>query len=152
MTIPTKKLTNGFQIPVYGLGTWQMGGRLEHNVDNDDARDIQAIRDAIDAGVTHIDTAEKYADGYTETLIGKALVGYDRSKLFLVSKVKKENLAYDQVIASCKASLERLGTSYLDLYLIHFYNPDIPLAETFRALDELKEQGLIRNTIVLPCR
>jgi diketogulonate reductase-like aldo/keto reductase len=145
MTIPTKKLTNGFQIPVYGLGTWQMGGRLEHNVDNDDARDIQAIRDAIDAGVTHIDTAEKYADGYTETLIGKALVGYDRSKLFLVSKVKKENLAYDQVIASCKASLERLGTSYLDLYLIHFYNPDIPLAETFRALDELKEQGLIRN-------
>lgn len=144
MNIPTKQL-NDLSMPIYGLGTWQMGGRLEHNLDNDDERDIQAIKNAIDAGITHIDTAEKYAAGYTDLLIAKAIKGYDRSKLFLVSKVKKENLAYEDVLKSCKASLERLEVEYLDLFLIHFYNPSIPLTETMRALDELKEQGLIRN-------
>jgi aryl-alcohol dehydrogenase-like predicted oxidoreductase len=63
MRIPVKKLRNGFAMPVYGLGTWQMGGGSIPDPDNDDAADIGAIRAAIDAGVTHIDTAESYADG-----------------------------------------------------------------------------------------
>ncbi|MCX6757366.1 MAG: aldo/keto reductase [Candidatus Nomurabacteria bacterium] len=145
MKIPTKKLKNGFEIPVYGLGTWQMGGRENHNLENDDNKDIQGIKDAINNGITHIDTAEKYAEGYTEILVGKAIKEFDRSKLFLVSKVRKENLKYDDVINACKKSLERLQTDYLDLYLIHFYNPEVPFEDTMRAMDFLKESGLIKN-------
>ncbi|MFA7191973.1 MAG: aldo/keto reductase [Candidatus Paceibacterota bacterium] len=145
MKIPTKKLNTGFEMPVYGLGTWQMGGRLERDISNDDSADINGIKAAINAGITHIDTAELYADGYTEVLIGKAIKDFDRSTLFIASKVKKENLSFDGVINSCKKSLERLGVDYLDLYLIHFCNPEIPLQETMRALDFLKENGFIKN-------
>ncbi len=86
MIIPTKKLKNGFELSVYGLGTWKMGGRTEHDPRNDDAADIKAIQTAIDNGITHIDTAEAYAAGYAEMLVGKAIKNYDRSKLFLASK------------------------------------------------------------------
>jgi diketogulonate reductase-like aldo/keto reductase len=145
MIIPTKKLKSGFEMPVYGLGTWQMGGRETRDPNNDDDADIQAIKRAINLGITHIDTAESYADGYTEVLVGKAIKDYQREKLFLVSKVKVIHLKYDDLIASCKASLRRLNTSYLDIYLIHFPNPDIPIEETMRAMNTLFEQGLIKN-------
>jgi diketogulonate reductase-like aldo/keto reductase len=145
MTIPDKKLLNGFTIPEYGLGTWQMGGRKERDLANDDQQDIQGIKNAIEAGITHIDTAEIYADGYTETLIAQALKEYDRSKLFIVSKVQVAHLSYDDIIQSCQRSLERLGLSHLDMYLLHRYNPELPLRDSIRALDELKSRGLIRN-------
>lgn len=145
MNIPVKKLKNGFEMPVYGLGTWQMGGRNERDTNNDDEADIRAIQDAIDVGVTHIDTAETYADGYTEELIGRAIKGYDRSKLLIVSKVSMDHLGYDDLIKSCKVSLDRLGTKYLDAYLCHRYNPNIPLKETMSAMETLLEEGLIKN-------
>ncbi|HVT01398.1 MAG TPA: aldo/keto reductase [Patescibacteria group bacterium] len=145
MTIPTKKLKSGFEIPVYGLGTWQMGGRETRNPENDDEADIQAIKSAIDLGVTHIDTAESYAQGYAEILVGKAIKGYDRSKLLIVSKAHADHLAYDDLIHAAKESLKRLETTYLDLYLAHRYNPEIPVKETMRAMDTLMDEGLIRN-------
>ena len=145
MKIPVKKLNTGFQMPVFGIGTWQMGGRNEHDSSNDDESDILSIRAAIDRGVTHIDTAEIYADGYSEILIGKAIDGYDRSKIFIASKVKKNNLGYENILNSCKESLRRLNTDYLDLYLLHQYNADIPLSESMRALDALVEVGLVKN-------
>ena len=145
MTLPTKKLKNGFSMPVYGLGTWQMGGRENYNPENDDQADITAIKTAIDLGVTHIDTAEMYAEGYSETLVGRAIKTYDRSKLFLVSKVWPTHLRYDDVITSAKASLKRLQTTYLDLYLIHMPNPQIPIKETMRAMDALIEERLVKN-------
>jgi len=145
MKIETKKLKNGFELPVYGLGTWQMGGRSERDLNNNDKADILAIQKAVDVGVTHIDTAEAYADGYTETLIGKAVEKYDRSKLILVSKVHHDNLAYDDVIKACKNSLKRLRTNYLDLYLLHRYNTQIPINKTMKALETLLEEGLIKN-------
>jgi len=132
-------------MPVFGIGTWQMGGRVVHNPTNDDARDIAAIKAAIDLGVTHIDTAEMYAAGHAEELVAAAIKGHDRSKLFIVSKVLDVHLSHEDVIRSCKASLMRLNTPYLDLYLIHHPNPRIPLKETMAALDELKEQGLVKN-------
>src|SRR3990167_4423955 len=98
MNIPTKKLKGGFEMPIYGLGTWQMGGRKVRDMANNDDADIEAIQGAIKAGVTHIDTAEIYANGYAETLIGQAIEGYDRSKLFLVSKVHEANFAYNNVL------------------------------------------------------
>lgn len=145
MNIPTKKLENGFEMPVYGLGLWQMGGRRERDESNDD-NDIAAIRAAIDAGVTHIDTAESYGDGHAEELLGEAIKGYDRSTLFLASKVGETNQGYEGTIAACEASLKRIGTEYLDLYMLHaFPKPGISIEDTMRAMDELLERGLIRH-------
>jgi len=145
VNIPIKTLKNGFSMPVFGLGTWQMGGRLERDFENNDEADIRAIKNAIDSGITHIDTAEMYANGYSETLVGNAISTFKREDLFLVSKVSPANLAYENVINSAKNSLKRLNTSYLDLYLIHGPNPEISIQETMKALDFLKDEGLIRN-------
>lgn len=145
MKIPTKKLKSGFEMPVFGLGTWMMGGGFEHDPQNDDNADIQAIKNAIDIGITHIDTAERYADGYAETLVGKAIKENKREKLFLVSKVAPWHLHYDDLLSALEASLKRLQTEYLDLYLIHQPNPEIPIKETMRALDYAKKQGLIKH-------
>ncbi len=145
MNIPTKKLKNGYEMPVYGFGTWQIGGRYDHDPNNDDEADIKAIQAAVDLGVTHIDTAEIYASGYAEILVGKAIEKYERSKLFIVSKVAPEHLSYNDLISSARDSLKRLGINYLDLYLTHSYNPDIPLKESMKALDALVDEGLIKN-------
>lgn len=144
MNIPVKKLKSGFKMPVYGLGTWQMGGRWEKDPKNDIA-DINAIKKAIELGVTHIDTAEVYSNGHAEELVGEAIRDCDRKKLFIVSKVYTNHLSYDNVIRSAKSSLKRLQTPYLDLYLTHGYNPDIPIKETMRAMDKLVDEGLIKN-------
>ena len=145
MIVPTKKLKNGFEMSIFGIGTWQMGGREIHDPQNDDQRDITAIQEAINLGVSHIDTAESYAGGYAETLVGKAIKGYDRSRLFLVSKIHREHLKYDDVFKSCEASLKRLGTNYLDVYLIHSPSLEIPIQETLRAMDKLVQDGLVKN-------
>lgn len=145
MTIPTKKLDNGFELPVYGLGLWQMGGRWEAD-DSNDQKEIEAIRAAIDLGVTHIDTAESYGNGHAEELLGEAIKGYDRSKLFIATKVSKENQSYEDVHKSFQASLKRIGTDYIDLYMLHrFPLPGIPIEGAVKALDELVEQGLVKN-------
>ncbi|MDE1860673.1 MAG: aldo/keto reductase [Candidatus Micrarchaeota archaeon] len=145
MKIPSKRLKNGFEMPVFGIGTWRMGGRFERDPSNDDDADIQAIKNAIDLGITHIDTAERYAEGYAETLVGRAIGGTDRKKLFIVSKVAPYNLTYDGIIAAAKRSLERLQTDYLDLYLIHAPNPGIPIKESVSAMDYLADQGMVRS-------
>jgi len=136
--IPTKKLDSGLEFPVLGLGTWQMGH-------GDDERDVAAIRAAIERGITHIDTAEGYASGHAEELVARAIEGVDRSQLFLVSKVAPAHLRRDDLLRSAEASLERLATDYLDLYLMHHPNPSIPLPETMAAMDELVERGKIRH-------
>lgn len=145
MKIPCKKLKNGFEMPVFGLGTWQMDGRETRNHENDDIKDITAIQKAIELGITHIDTAESYAEGYTETLIGQAIKGVDRSKLFMVSKISQKHFRFNDVFTSCRASLDRLQIDYLDLYLIHLPNPEIPIEETLRAMDKLVADGLVKN-------
>lgn len=138
-----KTLTNNFKIPVIGLGTWGIGGFMETDSSTDE-EGIQAIKDAIELGYTHIDTAELYGAGHTEELIGNAIKDLDRSKLIITSKVFKTNLKHDDVIASCKKSLEKLQTDFIDIYLIHAPNPEIPLEETMRAMDYLVEQGMVK--------
>ena len=147
MVIPTKKLKNGFELPVYGLGTWQMGGRRERDLKNDDAADIRAIQQAIEAGITHIDTAEGYANGHAEELIAQAIEekAIDRHTLFLASKVRCEHQGYDDLLRACEASLKRLNTEYLDLYLLHSFADQVSLKDTIRALNTLKDQGLVRH-------
>jgi diketogulonate reductase-like aldo/keto reductase len=132
MSVPTTTLPSGDELPQIGFGTW--------NIPEGDVAD--AVRTAIDAGYTHIDTAEGYQN---EAGIGEALADYDREDLFVTSKVLPSNLNYESLIESCEASLDRLGTDYLDLYLIHWPNPAISLRETFQAMERLHERGLIRN-------
>lgn len=144
MKIPTKKLDCGFELPVYGLGLWQMGGRWEIDTNND-AKEIEAIRAALDAGITHIDTAESYGNGHAEELLGEAIKGYDRSNLIIATKVSAWNQAYDNLRRSFESSLERIGTDYVDLYLLHRYpETDLPIAETMKAMDKLVQERLVR--------
>lgn len=141
--MPVKELQSGFRLPVLGLGTWLMGGAKEA----DSSRDpdwITAIRRALASGISHIDTAEKYGGGHTEELVGQAIRGYPRQKLFITSKVSQTHLSHQEVIKAAEGSLQRLKTDYLDLYLIHVPNPQVPIEETMAALDELvkNRQGI----------
>ena len=143
--IPTKKLLCGFEMPVFGCGTFLMGGVIEPDAKNNDAADITALAAALDRGVTHFDTAELYAGGHAEELLGQAIKGRDRATLFIVSKVRAKNMGYEGTIAACKRSLERLGTPYLDLYLLHSYSPEVDLKGTMKALDVLILEKKIKN-------
>lgn len=144
MNIPTKNFIDGLELPVYGLGTWQMGGRWEADSSNDDV-EKKAIQAAIDHGITHIDTAESYGNGHSEELIGEVLKNNDRSKLFIASKVSAQNQRHDDLLKSFEASLQRLGIDYLDLYLLHRYpEPGMPIAETMKAMDSLVDSGRVK--------
>ena len=140
-----KTLSSGFAMPVLGMGTGQFGGREERNPENDDAGQVAALQAGIEAGVNLIDTAEYYAAGYAEMLVGKAIAGYPREKLFITSKVWKNHLHRDDVLRSAEESLKRLGTDHLDLYLHHQVNDEVPLEETIGALNELVQNGMTKN-------
>lgn len=129
---PTRTLPSGDELPVIGLGTWLLHG--------DELRD--AVTAAFEAGYRHFDTAEAYGN---EADLGNALASYDREDFFLTSKVAPPHLSYEGVIRACQATLERLGTEYLDCYLIHFPNPAISLRETLSAMATLHDDGLVRN-------
>jgi diketogulonate reductase-like aldo/keto reductase len=145
MDIPIKTLKSGFSLPVYGLGTWQMGGRTERDESNDEL-EVSAIKAAIEQGVTHIDTAESYGSGHAEELIAQGIKGFDRGKLIIATKVSADHQSYGGVMKAIEDSLKRLSTSYIDLYLLHRYpSPGIPIAETMKAMDELAGQGVVKN-------
>jgi diketogulonate reductase-like aldo/keto reductase len=139
-----ESLPNNENIPVLGLGTWGVGGSTSPRPSRDQEM-LSALRRALEMGYTHIDTAEMYADGHTEELIGEVIQDFERENLFITSKVWSSNLHYQNVLKACEGSLRRLGTSYLDLYLIHWPSSNIPFAETFRALNELVKNGKVRH-------
>ena len=128
-----------------GFGTWEFGGRTEPDPNNDDAKDIQNIQNAIKSGIKHIDTAEYYAGGKCEELVGQAIKDFSRNDLYIATKVRDIKLSYDDVLKNCELSLKRLGLDYIDLYYVHLPNPNIPISETAKAFNELKRQGLIKN-------
>lgn len=130
-------------IPVLGIGTWGMGGWLTRDTSADE-QCIKAIRTAIELGMTHIDTAELYGLGHAEELVGEAIKDFNRKRLFITTKVWMNHLKYDDVIKAATCSLKRLGTDYIDLYLIHRPNPFIPLKETMKAMDFLVRENIIR--------
>jgi diketogulonate reductase-like aldo/keto reductase len=144
ISIP-KKCVNSFCLPMLGLGTYQIGEVQKPNMRNNKAQDIAGIKKAIELGFTHIDTAESYSEGLSEKIVGEAIKNFDRSQLFITTKVRRSNLRYDDVIRSAKASLDRLGIKMIDLYLIHAPSSDIPISETIKAMDFLLENELIKN-------
>ncbi len=128
-----------------GLGTWKLGGDIVSNPNNDDKKDIEAIRYSIKRGINHIDTAESYADGKSEILVGKAIEHFKRENIIIATKVKAINLSFDKLIKSCFDSLKRLNTDYIDIYYVHKQNNNVSIKETCNALNYLLEKGLIKN-------
>jgi len=125
-------------LPAIGQGTWYMGEAPTRR--NDEVRALQA---GLDAGLTLIDTAEMYAEGGAEEVVGEALRGR-REQAFLVSKVYPWNAGEVDAAEACERSLRRLHTDYLDLYLLH-WRGNVPLEETLRAMERLQQQGKIRH-------
>ncbi len=128
------------------MGTWQAGKKMWVGIE--DSQTIKAIRAAFDAGITTVDTAEVYGEGHSEQIVAQALSDV-RSEVVYATKVFANHLKYDQVIEACERSLKNLNTDYIDLYQIHWpagvFNSEIvPIEETMKALNELKQQGKIR--------
>ncbi|MDP2800253.1 MAG: aldo/keto reductase [Phreatobacter sp.] len=136
--IATITLPDGEAIPVLGQGTWTIADRPERRT-----AAMAALNAGLDAGLTLIDTAEMYGDGASEELIGAAIAGR-RDAAFLVSKVYPHNAGRQSAVAACEASLRRLRTDRLDLYLLHWPG-GIPLGETVAAFERLKADGKIRH-------
>ena len=138
ITMRAVELPSGETIPVLGMGTWHLAeGRHPPEVEMD------ALRTGIDVGMTLIDTAELYGAGASESLVGRAIAGR-RDDVFLVSKVLPQHATFSGTLAACEASLERLGTDHLDLYLLH-WRGQTPLDETISAFEHLKLHGQIRH-------
>ena len=139
-TLPTLTL------PKIGFGTWKIGGENAPDPKRD-ATSLAALRSALKLGYTHFDTAEMYAGGHAEELLGRAIreSTIKREALFIASKVLPSHLSYAQVLRACDGSLRRLGLDYLDLYLIHWPSAGMRLDETFRALNELVRDGRVRH-------
>lgn len=133
-----KRTLNKQSVLAIGMGTWHMG--------DDPAKEkaeIDALQAGIKAGAAVIDTAEMYGEGNAETLVGKAIQPFTRGDLYLISKVYPWNASADELPKALDRSLTRLGTDYLDLYLLH-WRGDVPLAETVDALEAAKASGKIR--------
>lgn len=124
----------GTDVPVIGQGTWRIG--------DDPSREIEALRTGIDLGMTVIDTAELYADGRAEEVVAEAVRGR-RDEVYIVSKVLPTNATTAGTLRSCEASLKRLRTDRIDLYLLH-WRREVPLQETVAAFEQLVAAGKVR--------
>ncbi|GLS31976.1 Aldo/keto reductase [Mesorhizobium albiziae] len=135
-SIRTARLPSGIEVPVLGQGTWKMGEDHRRRAD-----EVAALKLGIDLGMTLIDTAEMYASGGAEEVTREAIEGR-RDGVFVVSKVLPTNASRAGVMRACEASLKRLGTDRIDLYLLH-WRGGTPLAETVGGFETLKQQGKI---------
>lgn len=135
MNSPTASVeVGGASIPKLGLGTWQNTG----------PSCTRSVRIALELGYRHIDTAQAYGNE-EEVGSGIADADVDREEVFLTTKIWRSNLRYDDVISSVRESLDRLGTDYVDLLLIHWPHPRRPLEPTLRAMSELRDEGAVRH-------
>ena len=133
----------GEKIAAIGLGTWRIGGGMSPDYSHDKEA-VEAIRYAIELGITHIDTAEIYGGGHSEELVGEAIKAFPREEVFISTKVWSNHLRYDEVLKACDRSLKRLQTDYIDLYMIHWPSSSTPLSETMKAFEKLYKDGKIR--------
>jgi len=138
MNAKTVLFPNGRRVPAIGQGTWFMGEKA-----SEFHSEVSALQLGIDLGMTLIDTAEMYADGGAERVVGEAIAGR-RDQVYLVSKVYPQNAGGDKAIKACEQSLQRLDTDTLDLYLLH-WRGSIRLEETVRAMESLQQAGKIRH-------
>ena len=128
------------KVSTIGMGTWRVGVYSGHE---ERAKQVTALRKGVELGLNLIDTAEMYAAGRSEEVVGEAINGI-REDVFIATKVSPDNLRHDAVISACEGSLRRLGISHIDLYQIHWPNPSVPIKETMRAMEELVHDGKVR--------
>jgi len=134
---------SGVKVPVLGLGTWGIGGFSNRGLGGD-SEAIRALQLGLELEMRFIDTAEMYARGHSEEVVAKA-VRSQRGKVFIATKVSAEHLSYEGVLRAAESSLRRLETNYVDLYQVHWPNPNIPIRETMRAMERLVEEGKVRH-------
>ena len=132
VNIPKITLKTGDEMPQLGLGTWKLLGDTC----------VEAVSLALEMGYDHLDTADVYGN---HREVAEGMSDYDRESIWLTSKVNRGSLHYDDVLSVCEKNLEELQTDYIDLYLIHWPDPEAPMEETFSALKRLYEEGAIRN-------
>ena len=131
-------LPGGEDVPALGLGTWRMGESPSRR-----SREVAVLRQGLDRGLSLIDTAEMYGEGGAEEVIAEAIAGR-RDEVFIVSKVYPHNASRAGVAAACERSLSRLGTDWIDLYLLHWRGAH-PIAETVAGFERLRQDGKIRH-------
>ena len=135
---PTVKLRDGAIVPALGQGSANLAQERRP-----EAAEEEALRTGLSLGMTLIDTAEMYGGGRSEKLIGRVIAG-QRDRVFLVSKVWPNHVAGDGIARACEASLGRLGTDYLDLYLLHWPSREADLSSIVAAFESLRAAGKIR--------
>jgi aryl-alcohol dehydrogenase-like predicted oxidoreductase len=139
---------SGIEVTPITIGTWAMGGDFWGSTEDQEC--IDAIRAGLDSGINIIDTAPVYGNGHAEELVGKAIAGYDRDKIVIATKFGinstpgGNDASRKAVFREVEDSLRRIAIDYIDLYIVHYPDPNTPVAETMEALNELKEQGKIR--------
>lgn len=141
------KLKKELGFPIVGLGTGGIGGKGVYDEKPDYSRDdfyVSALNKAFDMGYRLIDTAEFYGGGHTEELVGQALKNFSREEFFLVSKIWHTHLRRNDFVRSVEGSLQRLQLKHIDLCLIHWPNPLVPIKETLNALEYLIDAGKVR--------
>lgn len=136
--VRTVKFPDGTTVPALGQGSWHLG-QGKHPA----AEEEEAIRTGIALGMTLIDTSGNYGNGRSEQFIGRAIAGR-RGDVFLVTKVEADEVAGDGIARACDASLARLGTDYIDLYLLHFPVPTSQFGSVITAFEQLRAGGKIR--------
>ena len=135
--IRSATLPGGETIPVLGQGTWRMGEDKSKR-----PSEVAALRTGIELGMNLIDTAEMYADGGAERVVGEAIAGR-RDQVFVVTKFYPQNATRERMAAACDRSLRRLNTEQIDLYLLH-WRGEVPLRETLAGFEDLLEAKKIR--------
>lgn len=144
---------NNEKLSVIGYGSWPIGGTWNNS---NDSKSIETIRVALDLGINFFDTAPVYGMGHSEEILGKAIKGYDRTKIFIATKcglvwdenseekIVTKSISKESLYKELNASLKRLGTDYIDLYQIHWPFENMQLDEALETFEEMKEKGLIR--------
>jgi diketogulonate reductase-like aldo/keto reductase len=139
-------LPQSVTLPKIGFGMWQIGGG-SYPDPNLDSVSTAALHAALETGYTHFDTAESYASGHSEELLGRAIreTNTNREDVFVTTKVSPEHLRHADILRSCENSLRRLKMDYIDLYLIHWPGTWTDYEETFGALNQLVRDGKLRH-------
>ncbi|MEY8369622.1 aldo/keto reductase [Anaerovoracaceae bacterium 42-11] len=132
-------LPDGSTMSKLGQGTWQMG-----EDDEKLQREVDGLKHGIEMGIDLIDTAEMYADGKAENIVGNAITDFDREKVYLLSKVYPENANRHRIYSSVQRSLKLMNADYLDMYLLH-WREDADLAEVVYCMEDLKDKGYIKR-------
>ena len=128
------------KVPAIGMGTWRIGS---YQSSEEREAQVTALRRGVELGMSLIDTAEMYHSGQSEELVGEAVKDI-RERVFIASKVSPGHLRYEDVMKACRASLRRLGSSYIDLYQVHWPDPKVPITETMSAMERLVREGAVR--------